>query len=250
MLILNADDWGYDTATTDAIMMTFRERRVTSTTAMVFMRDSERAAVLADRESMPVGLHLNLMERYSATTIPEETRRRQELVVSNFRASQRARWLPSRRLSSLVRLCVKDQLNGFARLYAIAPSHVDGHQHGHLSTPTMRALAQDPKRAIRRSFTFRPGEKPLLNRALRLSLNRYISASFCSTHQFHSIRALHPRLGGHGIEKILADAHVQNVEIMVHPGVRDEFELLMSEEWRRLIAGVPMGSFRNLVKSS
>lgn len=249
MLIVNADDWGYDLSTTEAIARAFQAGRITSATAMIFMRDSERAAPLASRESMPVGLHLNLMEAYSATDIPEEARVRQQQVVAAFRASQRCRWLPSRKLSSLVQRCVADQLNGFAQLYATAPTHIDGHQHGHLSTPVLRALSRDRRRAVRSSFTFRAGEKSLLNRALRFALNNQINARFRSTRKFYSIRTLHPRLGGYGLEDALAEAHVQDVEIMVHPGWSDELELLMSDQWRTLLAGVPLGSFRDLPSS-
>lgn len=246
MLIVNADDWGYDITTTDAIMTTFREGRVTSVSAMVFMCDSERAAVLAEHESLPVGLHLNLMEKYSDEGVSGAIKGRQEQVVASFRKSQRARWISGRSLSSLARLAIEDQTSEFGRLYTRPPSHIDGHQHGHLSTPALGVLGRGPKRAVRCSFTFRPGEKPFLNRALRSMLNRYIRARFYSTNRFYSIRSLHPRLGGYGLEDVLATAHELDVEIMVHPGFRDEFDILMSEEWVRLLAGVPLGSFLGL----
>ncbi len=250
MLIVNADDWGYEMATTDAIATAFRAGRVTAASAMVFMRDSERAASLAERESMPVGLHLNLMERYSDEHIPEAIRRRQELVVSRFKASQRSRWLTGWRLSSRVHQCLEDQIDGFTHLYTVVPTHVDGHQHGHLSTPVLRSLVRDPRPSVRCSFTFRRGEKPALNRALRSTLNRCIRTRFSTTDRFYSIRALHPRLGGYGLEDVLAESRRLNVEIMVHPGLQDEFEILMSDDWSRTLAGVPVGSFMNLAAGS
>jgi predicted glycoside hydrolase/deacetylase ChbG (UPF0249 family) len=46
MLIINADDWGRSVAETDAALRCYREGRITSVNAMVFMQDSERAARL------------------------------------------------------------------------------------------------------------------------------------------------------------------------------------------------------------
>jgi len=46
MLIINADDFGRSELETDVILKCYHERRITSTTAMVFMADSVRAADL------------------------------------------------------------------------------------------------------------------------------------------------------------------------------------------------------------
>ena len=66
MLIINADDWGRSVAETDAALKCFRERRITSVSAMVFMGDSERAAELAKENKLDVGLHLNFTDRFTA----------------------------------------------------------------------------------------------------------------------------------------------------------------------------------------
>src|SRR5262245_28926635 len=47
MLIVNADDLGRSKAETDAAMACYAKDRITSTSAMVFMTDSERASELA-----------------------------------------------------------------------------------------------------------------------------------------------------------------------------------------------------------
>ena len=66
MLIINADDWGLDVATTDAIAACFERGRLTATSAMVFMDDSIRAAQLALDIGIDVGLHLNLTEPFTS----------------------------------------------------------------------------------------------------------------------------------------------------------------------------------------
>jgi predicted glycoside hydrolase/deacetylase ChbG (UPF0249 family) len=57
---VNADDWGGYPEMTDATLRCFQAGAISSTTAMVYMRDSERAAELARASGIPTGLHLNL----------------------------------------------------------------------------------------------------------------------------------------------------------------------------------------------
>jgi chitin disaccharide deacetylase len=246
MLIVNADDLGHDRATSDAICEAFARGAITSASAMVFMEDSERAFELALAAGLPLGLHLNLMEPYSSTAAAEAERAEQARAVECFQAGFARRWFPSRRLMGSARRCVRLQLAEFERLRGGPPTHVDGHQHGHLSTPALWELSRLEDVAVRSSFTFRPGEKPRYNRALRSLLNRGIGSRFASTRRFHSIRDLHPAFGGHGIEEVVAAARDIEVEVMVHPGLADEYEVLASEQWGRTVASVPTGSFADL----
>jgi chitin disaccharide deacetylase len=246
MLIVNADDLGYDPATSDAICEVFARGAITSASGMVFMEDSERAFRLALAAGLPLGLHLNLMELYSSTLVGEAERAEQAWTVECFRAGFARRWAPSRRLMGSARRCVRLQLAEFERLRGAPPTHVDGHQHGHLSTPALWELGRLKDVAVRSSFTFRPGEKPRYNRALRSLLNRGIGSRFAATRRFHSIRDLHPAFGGHGIEEVVAEARDIEVEVMVHPGLADEYEVLVSEQWGRTVASVRTGSFADL----
>ena len=67
LLILNGDDWGANRESTDRILDCHRARRLTSTSAMVYMADSSRAAGLSREHSVPVGLHLNLTHEQAAS---------------------------------------------------------------------------------------------------------------------------------------------------------------------------------------
>jgi chitin disaccharide deacetylase len=247
MLIVNADDLGHDRATSDAICDIYARGRISSATAMVYMEDSARAFGLADEAGIPLGLHLNLMEPYSGIVPEDRDRAEQDWVVGRFQASFASRWLPGPKLFWAARRSVRAQLAEFERLRGGGPpTHVDGHQHGHLSTPALWTLNASTRPAVRSSFTFRPAEKPLHNRALRRVLNLAIASRFATTDRFHSIRDLHPALGGHGIEEVVAEARHRDVEVMVHPGIADEFELLTSEGWSRTIEGARLGSFADL----
>ncbi|MDR3735988.1 MAG: ChbG/HpnK family deacetylase, partial [Acidobacteriaceae bacterium] len=65
-VIVNADDWGRDAATTLRTLGCVLCGAVSSVSAMVFMENSEQAAQLARKHAVDAGLHLNFTERLSA----------------------------------------------------------------------------------------------------------------------------------------------------------------------------------------
>ena len=60
---------------------------------------------------------------------------------------------------------------------------------------------------------------------------------------FLPIRAIHPAVGGAGLESALALAQRSVVEIMVHPALEDERALVLSDGWQRDIADLQVGTF-------
>src|ERR1700751_154848 len=85
LLIVNADDLGLDPNNTDAILDCFHAGAISSATALVWMKDSDRAAEVAGPTGLPVGLHLNLIEPFSATDVPERVAATQRRVVDRLR---------------------------------------------------------------------------------------------------------------------------------------------------------------------
>src|SRR5438876_844122 len=81
MLIINADDFGRSAAETDAALKYCREGRVTSVSAMMFMKDSERAAALAKDNELNVGLHINFSEPFTGAGQPPEVAKNHERIV-------------------------------------------------------------------------------------------------------------------------------------------------------------------------
>ncbi len=126
LLIVNADDWGLDTATTNAIHECLAAGAVTSVSAMVHMGDSARAATLPVG---PVGLHLNLTTPFTDPRCPELVRRRHDRLIRQF--SRPTFRLPGcdPRLFGEIKRSVGDQLAAFRELYGRDPTHVDGHHH-------------------------------------------------------------------------------------------------------------------------
>ena len=89
-------------------------------------------------------------------------------------------------------------------------------------------------------------ERPAPSRAVRRVRNALIAQRFHTTDWLFDLSELHPRLGGTRLEDKLELAQSASVEVMTHPGVRDEYELLVSEDWRRAVAGLRQGSFSAL----
>jgi chitin disaccharide deacetylase len=110
LLIVNADDLGYDAKSTDAVAECFARGRVSSATAMVHMSDSERAAQIAQRAGIPVGLHLNLSEPYTGSEVLDAERARQARLARRFRGGQLRvrRWLYDPTIRRQLELCIRD----------------------------------------------------------------------------------------------------------------------------------------------
>lgn len=232
LLIVNADDWGGFEDGTNAILRAFQAGAITSTTAMVYMADSERAAALAGEHGLPTGLHLNLTQPFDGEPVADAVRERQRRLCARlWPLTVARRWLfdPRPSTNRLIRDVVADQLEAFQSLYGRSPTHVDSHQHAHSAPDVFLRL---PKNLPLR----RPG-------SVRAHL---VARRFRTTDSFHSIVRIHPLLGGEGLEGVVRAATHSTVEIMVHPSFPRELPVLLSDEWRDCIGTAPLGSFADL----
>ena len=82
MLIVNADDWGRNTTSTDNTMVCFKNGRITSVSAMVFMEDSKRAAALALKHGLDAGLHLNFTTKFDQNIISSKLLECQQRITA------------------------------------------------------------------------------------------------------------------------------------------------------------------------
>jgi predicted glycoside hydrolase/deacetylase ChbG (UPF0249 family) len=245
LVIVNADDLGVRPEVTGAILECWLAKRISSSTAMVHMADSARAAELAREHGLPVGLHLNLTTPYTDPGVPRGIAQRQAALVALFR-DRRRRWLPAPRHQAAIAACIGEQLTEFTRLYGRGPTHVDGHEHIQCS-PTVflsRAVADVP--AMRLAHTFVDRRRPWGKRQVRRVVNAAIRMRFRTTGRFWSLRDLHPALGGRGLESAL-DGTSEPVELMVHPAWADERAVLLSAAWAELLAGRRLGSYESVV---
>src|SRR5262245_48643633 len=121
MLIINADDLGRRKTTTDAALSCYAQRRITSTSAMVFMEDSERAAELALGSGIDVGLHVNLSERFSAGSVSVRLREYHAQICRFLTANKYTLLLYHPGLAGQFRYVFEAQYAEFLRLYGRAP---------------------------------------------------------------------------------------------------------------------------------
>jgi predicted glycoside hydrolase/deacetylase ChbG (UPF0249 family) len=239
MLIVNADDLGQRRTVTDAALSCHEKRRITSTSVMVFMEDSERAAELALGSGMDVGLHINLSERFSAGSVPAQLRDKHDEICRFLTASKYALLFYHPLLAGKFRYVFEAQCAEFQRLYGKVPSHFDGHQHMHLASNMLihRIIPKGAK--VRRSFSFRPGEKSFANRWYRSGVDLSLARRHRLTDYFF---ALSQHLSPERFEKVLTLAKEARVELMTHPHNKAEYDFLMSDAYGEAVSRVQLTS--------
>ncbi|MEO7597984.1 MAG: ChbG/HpnK family deacetylase, partial [Opitutus sp.] len=225
MLIINADDLGRSRAATDNTLACHAVRRVTSTSAMVFMADSDRAAELALAAGIDVGLHLNLSESFTGHSIAPSLRQCHDRIRLFLRRSKYALLVFNPTLRREFRDAFTSQYAEFVRLYRRPPSHLDGHQHLHLASNILLQKILPAGTKVRRSFSFREGEKSLPNRVYRGAVDRHLAKRHRLTDYFF---ALSQNCSPERVAKIVSLAQKFNVELMAHPELPADQRFLLS----------------------
>lgn len=234
-LIVNADDWGRDRITTNRILECSLQGGVSSVSAMVFMRDSDRAAAFAREQEIEAGLHLNFTTPFSDAGCPSRLLERQQ---------QLARYLLRHRLSQCVfhpglirsfEYLVAAQLDEFRRIYGAEPAKVDGHHHMHLCMNVLLQRLLPPATIVRRSFSFERGEKSLWNRLYRKAVDRSLARRHWLVDFFFSLSPMDPP---GRLRRIYSLACQSVVELETHPVRLDEYRYLAGGEILREIGDV------------
>lgn len=227
-IIVNADDWGEQALKTDRIHACVLAGAVSSTSAMVFMEDAERAAEVARRDHIDAGLHLNFTLRFSARGTPARLLERQDRVRRFLQSHPYAPVLYHPGLRASFEYLVKAQLEEYERLYGHAPRRVDGHHHMHLCANVLYGKLLPAGAMVRRNFTFRRGEKGFLNRAWRKWCDRQLARRYRLADYFFNLAPVRPISR---LERIFALGADANVEIETHPINDDEYSFLMEGEF-------------------
>jgi predicted glycoside hydrolase/deacetylase ChbG (UPF0249 family) len=246
MLILTADDYGRSVEATDRICLCGARGRITSASAMVFMRDSVRAAARAADTPLEFGLHFNFTEPMDDAAAPASLRGHHDRVRSFLNSHRMAPALYAPRLAGSFRVLVDAQREEYERLFGTAPAFYNGHHHMHLCTNVLLGHLLPTSSPIRNAFTFEPGEKSLLNRLYRKSLRRWIRAHHTSTNAFYSIEPIHDISR---LTRLVWQAGVDVVEIEVHPERHDESQFLLGDSFAECLKEAQLGSFGALVRS-
>lgn len=233
-VIVNADDWGSDIATTNQTLDCVLLGAVSSVSAMVFMEDSERAAQLAMEHGIDAGLHLNLTTPLHAQRSSLKLREHQKKLSRFLRAHSLAFLLYHPGLTNSFEYAVKAQLEEFERLFGAPAKRVDGHHHMHLSTNIVLQELLPSNLIVRRNFTFGPGEKGYFNRLYRRRIDRRMARRHRMTDFFFDLRPLEPSR----IARIVGLAAHASVEVETHPARQDEYSFLMEGELFRCAADI------------
>ncbi|HYZ72158.1 MAG TPA: ChbG/HpnK family deacetylase [Chthoniobacterales bacterium] len=243
MIIINADDWGRSCSETDAALTCFLKGTITSVSAMVFMKDSRRAAVLAKEAGLAVGLHLNLNEAFTGSGAPKRLVECQRCIARFLNGSKYSRALYHPLLTNKLDFVFQAQLEEFIQLYGTVPSHLDGHHHLHLCSNMLigRVLPRGLK--IRRTFSFWPGEKGPLKLAYYDAVNRWLRCRYVVTDYFFSLGQC---LATQHMEQVLCLAGQSSVELMTHPTVLAEYRFLQSDECLKWLEQMRRGSYAEL----
>jgi predicted glycoside hydrolase/deacetylase ChbG (UPF0249 family) len=243
MLIVNADDLGRSKAATDNAFSCYVRERISSASAMVFMEDSERAAELALTSGIDIGLHINFSERFSGKFVPEEVRSSQERICRFLRTSKYALLLYNPFLRAQFREVFQAQYLEFVRLYGRKPSHLDGHQHMHLASNMLIDAIVPRGTRVRRSFSFSPGEKSVVNRLYRAGVDHWLTRRHRLTDYFFALGQHTTRTR---LERVISLSEDSNVELMTHPQMRHEYDFLMSDDYGLALSRTRLAGYAEL----
>jgi predicted glycoside hydrolase/deacetylase ChbG (UPF0249 family) len=212
---------------------------------MVFMEDSERAAALALKTGLEVGLHLNFTLPFSARGIPLRVRQHQNKIMPYLAKHKLCQVIYNPFLAYSFNSLFLSQQEEFMRLYGRCPDHYNGHHHMHLCANVLAGRMIPKGARVRRTFTFDPGEKNPFNLLYRHILDIWISRTFLSTNYFFSIVPVQDQKR---LQNIVNRAAKETVEIEVHPENREESEFLLSDQYRNLVDSVHRVVFQHLHK--
>jgi predicted glycoside hydrolase/deacetylase ChbG (UPF0249 family) len=240
MLIINADDWGRSIAETDAALTCYREGRITSVSAMVCMADSERAAELANAHGLDVGLHLNFSEPFTDDKCPRGLRHCHNRIVRFLKQHKYAQILYNPSLRKEFAYSYHTQSEEFLRLFGKTPSHIDGHHHMHLCANLLLSRIIPAGIRMRRTFSFFPGEKSLLNRIYRASIDRWLRRRYrLPDYLFDLTQSIREKKTA----RVMELARSSKVELMVHPIISTEFDYLMGDQFRAMLDHLNTASY-------
>jgi predicted glycoside hydrolase/deacetylase ChbG (UPF0249 family) len=218
---------------------------------MVFMEDSDRAAVLARERSIEAGLHLNLTTPFSGTSCSLKLKERQQELARYLLSNRLAQVVFHPGLISSFEYVVAAQLDEFRRLYGTNPERIDGHHHMHLCANILLGGLLPRGTLVRRNFTFQTGEKSLMNRIYRRIVDGILGRRHRLVDLFFSLEPFQVPGRVQGICS-LADRFV--VEVETHPGNLAEYTFLSEGEFfrqarnTRIASPSAIGGMRGIAK--
>ncbi len=225
VLIVNADDWGRDRNTTDRILDCIKLGSVSSTSAMVFMEDSERAGFLARDHKVDTGLHLNFTTPFSGQVHTAQLLHHQARAAHYLLRNRFAQIIYHPGLVNSFEYVVAAQIDEYERVYGTHPERIDGHHHMHLCANVIFGNLLPKGVLARRNFTFQAKEKGSLNRLYRAYIDHQVAKRNRVVDYLFSIV---PMDSMERLRRIFVLANSAVVELETHPVLPAEYEFLTS----------------------
>jgi len=243
MLIINADDFGRSARTTSNILACFQKGTITTTSAMVFMADSESSGELAQSVGLETGLHLNFTLKFDGHRVNSKLRDSHNRIASFLLGGKYRLVLYNPLLVTDFDYVYKAQYEEYFRLYDREPAHVNGHHHMHVCTNMIIGGLIPRGHRVRRSFSFNREEKGAANRFYRSLIDAWIAHRYTCTDYFYSIKPLEQISR---LEHIIKKSYSSNVELSVHPDDPDEHKFLTGSTFSRITRNATMCDYSNL----
>jgi chitin disaccharide deacetylase len=240
MLIITADDYGKNRKTTDNIIRCYSNKRISCASAMVFMKDSERAASLSKNSGLEIGLHLNFTDLFNDQNVSITLYQHQRRIAQYLQSNKIFPIIFNPWLSKSFSFVFRAQEDEFRRLYGKVPDFYNGHHHMHLCANMILGNFIPKNSRVRRTYTFDFGEKNILNISYRKYINRWISRKFISTNRFLSVAPIEDI---DRLSSIFKRSQSENIEIEVHPEIEKELTFLLGKEFKQLLDKIGYSSF-------
>jgi chitin disaccharide deacetylase len=244
-IVVNADDFGLTESVSNSIVRIFHLGNLNSTTLMVNMPGTQHAVQLAkENPLLSVGLHFCITEGKSLSGVSSITDEQGGFLS---RSTLIKKMLRRRVDTAHIKLEFEAQLAKF-HSFGIRLSHIDSHQHIHMSPQVFLAIAPIieregvPMRIVRpvlnhRLAIKRPVKylKQVVNASIAVTLrNRFNGKTndcLVSIFDLENISGVTPQV----YERLIGDTGVHGVvEVMVHPfspgaDVRDLYQDSISD---------------------
>lgn len=249
-LIINADDFGWDSDATQAILTLAEKQKITSTTIIANTVRAKDLYPLKSFTKISTGIHINLVLGYPLSS-PEKV---PSLIAENgqfFSADQLLkRFLLGRVKQSELEFEIVNQVE-FLRRHHLKISHADSHKHIHqyplLGAAIIRILKQQGIMKIRNCNMLDYNNKKMFVVKGFNSFSRLFSTYYSSPEILIGAFSNHREASLLIFGKAIEDAFFKNstIEFMTHPGIENregsylnrlaEYQFWMNENWEKML---------------
>jgi len=235
MLIVNADDWGASIPATSRIEECIKAGVVDTVSAMVYMRDSQRAFRVIKNLKIDTALHLNFTTPFDSGSVPKRLLESQLKIIEYLKSKKSAQFIYNHALHRHFDYVYKAQYGEYCELFGNAPQRIDGHNHMHLCANMLIGRFIPLKTRVRRNIHFVNEKKSVFNRAYRSVIDSYLTKRYCCTDYFlhiHQFMNEDKEERIRGLKNLAELSKKADVELLVHPHQQADYEFLMSDEFR------------------